>query len=100
MKPRRLLDDSLEAFGGWLFKGDRTMSISEGLRGLNVSRFGKDGWFFATDPSVPGLTLFAPTLEELVSRREGATALVLKAQRDDLQAAVADYSHSWHVAVV
>ena len=67
-----------------------------GLKDLIVERFGTDGWFFATHRTVPGLTLFAPTLEEVESRLSGALALVLDAQMEDLRAAVSTPSRSWH----
>ena len=67
-----------------------------GLKDLIVERFGTDGWFFATHRTVPGLTLFAPTLEEVASRLPGALALVLDAQMEDLRKALNWPTRSWH----
>ena len=69
-----------------------------GLNDLHIERFGANGWFFAVHKTVPGLTLFAPTLEEVAARLPGALALVTRARLEDLQQAVLQPEMSWHVA--
>lgn len=69
-----------------------------GLKDLQIERFGTDGWFFAVHRTVPGLTLFAPTLEEVLARLPGALALVTKARMDDLKKEVLSPASSWHAA--
>lgn len=64
----------------------------DGLRDLSIERFGTDGWLFATHRTVPGLTLFAPTLDEIKSRLPGALALVLNARLKDMEAELDAYS--------
>lgn len=71
----------------------------DGLKDLVVERFGKDGWLFAQHRTVPGLTLFAPTLDELKSRLPGALALILKARLGDVEAALGNKHIGWHFEV-
>jgi hypothetical protein len=69
-----------------------------GLSDLHIEQFGKNGWFFAVHRTVSGLTLFAPTMEELASRLPGALALVLNAQIEDVRKAAKPRELSWHAA--
>ncbi len=34
---------------------------------IKLQRYGTDGWFFASVPSIPGLVSFGPTLEETLA---------------------------------
>ena len=34
---------------------------------LQLQRYGTDGWFFASVPSIPGLISFGPTLEKTLA---------------------------------
>lgn len=69
-----------------------------GLSELHIEQFGKGGWFFAVHRTVPGLTLFAPTMAELASRLPGALSLVLNAQIEDVRKAAKPQELSWHAA--